>query len=112
MRLFKTILNLMTAPGAAVLPLDEDVYIGLWQGENGTLRIEENGDVDYRRTPGADFSHPARSLPGRLERIDDERFAVRANNGTDAVYNVQSAPYQEGRAWKLVFDGEELSRLN
>ena len=110
MQLFKPVSNLMEAPGAVILPFDEDVYVGLWQGANATLRIDETGDVDYRRAPGADSAVAAHALSGQLERMGDERFGVRAN-GTGALYRMQSAPRHESSGWKMVFDGEELCRV-
>src|SRR5512147_756074 len=90
---------------AKPVPPERGAYVGLWKSPGMSLLITRDGSVEYKRIKGGVTT----SVSGPLQKFEGDDFHVGiAMLSTRFV--VSRAPYQENGAWKMVVDGETLTR--
>ena len=88
------------------IPAEKQNYIGQWQGENMELWIGANGTIDYESWKGAVNTE----IEAPIQRFDGNNFDV----GVwffSTTFTVQKPPYQENGVWKMMVEGQELTRI-
>jgi hypothetical protein len=87
------------------IPPERIAYVGDWNSPTMSLRISQDGRVEYKRVKGNVTS----SVSGPLQKFEGDDFHVGlAMLSTRFV--VTKAPVQENGAWRMVVDGEPLTR--
>jgi hypothetical protein len=103
--LLASILALSLLGCAKPVPPERSAYVGLWKSPAMSLLITQDGSVDYKRIKGGVTT----SVSGPLQKFEGDDFHVGiAMLSTRFV--VSKAPVQENGAWKMVVDGETLTR--
>ena len=87
------------------VPAERIAYVGEWGSPAMSLLITRDGSVKYRRIQGGATT----SVSGPLQKFEGDDFHVGiAMMSTRFV--VSKAPVQENGIWKMVVDGEQLTR--
>lgn len=87
------------------VPQERIAYVGEWKSPAMSLLITRDGSVKYARIKGGVTT----SVSGPLQKFEGDDFHV----GIAFVatrFVVSKAPVQENGAWKMVVDGEVLTR--
>ena len=92
---------------AKPVPSDKAEYVGEWQEKSMYLLITQDGSVRYKRLKGG----VSTSIEAPLKRFDGDNFVV-GFGPMSTVFTVSKPPYHDGRAWKMVVDGVELTRTS
>jgi hypothetical protein len=87
------------------VPAEKSAYVGEWQDKTMYLLITQEGSVRYKRVKG---NHTT-SVEGPLKRFDGDSFEVGIGPMTTR-FAVAKPPHQDGKNWKMVVDGVELTR--
>jgi hypothetical protein len=87
------------------VPLDKAAYIGEWQEKTMYLLITEDGSVKYKRLKAGSTI----SVNGPLKAFNGSDFEVGVGPMA-TTFVVSKAPYLDGDVWKMVVDGQELTR--
>jgi uncharacterized membrane protein YhaH (DUF805 family) len=87
--------------------LTKSDFVGTWQGQNMSLRVDQYGNTDFSELDGK-YSINAN---GPLRVLDGNRLAI-GNWPTYKVLNVTVPPHVEGAAARMTLDGVELIRSN
>ncbi len=87
------------------VPAEKAAYVGEWRSQNMTLAISQEGRVAYKRVSGSSTT----SVDGPLQRFEGDNFVV-GFAFLSTTFAVSKAPYQDGRHWKMVVDGVELTK--
>lgn len=90
----------------APVPDSHTDYVGEWQGEGVTLRIEADGMVRYERKRGSGST----SIEAPIQRFEGDDFVVGLGPLT-TTFRVSERPHREGDAWRMTVDGVELRRM-
>jgi len=87
------------------VPPERSAYVGEWKSPAMSLLITQDGSVKYERIKGGVTT----SISAPLQKFEGDDFHVGiAMMSTRFV--VAKAPVQENGAWKMVVDGEMLTR--
>ena len=87
------------------IPEEKREYIGRWKAPNMVLQISENGSVEYERTRNGNRT----KISAPIKRFQGDDFVV-GIWFIKTTFNVSKPPYHNGRQWKMVVDGVELTR--
>jgi hypothetical protein len=90
---------------AKPVPPERVAYVGLWRSPAMSLLITRDGSVEYKRIKGGVKT----SVSGPLQSFEGDDFHVGIAM-LSTRFAVSRAPYQENGAWKMVVDGETLTR--
>jgi hypothetical protein len=101
------LLALGLAACAKPVPSDKAEYVGEWQGKSMVLLITQDGSVRYKRHKGGGST----SIEAPLKRFDGDNFVV-GIGPMSTVFTVSKPPYHDGKDWKMVVDGVELTRTS
>ena len=99
-------LLLSGASFANPVPRDKLHYVGEWQGKKMRLVITQEGKVKYERNregKSVDLNIELKGFNG--DNFDAGVSVVRS------TFVVSKAPYRDGRDWKMVVDGVELTKV-
>ena len=97
---------LLQACGKPVPP-DKAEYVGEWQEKSMYLLITQEGSVRYKRVKDG----VSTSIEAPLQGFDGDNFVV-GIGPMSTTFTVSRPPYHDGRAWKMVVDGVELTRTS
>lgn len=89
----------------APVPAEKSAYVGEWQEKTMSLLITQDGAVRYKRVKGTTTT----TVEGPLKRFDGDSFEVGIGPMT-TKFVVAKPPHQDGKTWKMVVDGVELTR--
>lgn len=103
--LLAAILALSLLGCAKPVPPERSAYVGLWKSPGMSLLITQDGSVEYKRIKGGVTT----SVSGPLQKFEGDDFHVGIAM-LSTRFAVSRAPYQENGAWKMVVDGETLTR--
>jgi hypothetical protein len=92
---------------AKPVPSDKAAYVGEWREQSMYLLITQDGSVRYKRLKGG----VSTSIEAPLQRFDGDNFVV-GFGPMSTTFVVSKPPYHDGRAWKMVVDGVELTRTS
>ncbi|HKO62164.1 MAG TPA: hypothetical protein VJV03_13455 [Pyrinomonadaceae bacterium] len=93
-------------------------YVGEWRGqtanESMTLNIASDGAVNYERkhragTQSVESSRSRSITGGKISKFEGNDFVVKVLL-VPTTFKVEKPPYRDGRRWKMVVDGMEVSR--
>ena len=90
---------------AQPVPPERSAYVGQWKSPAMSLLITQDGSVKYERIKGGVTS----SVSGPLQKFEGDDFHV-GIAFLSTRFVVSRAPIQENGAWKMVVDGEVLTR--
>ena len=89
------------------VPADKSAYVGEWLGEKMRLKIQQNGQVEYKRDrPGKNVD-----LHVDLQGFNGDNFDVGVSL-VRSTFVVSKPPHREGGKWKMTVDGVELTKVN
>ncbi len=101
-------------------PDDKKSYIGDWRGkhqnESMTLSIAADGTVNYERKQDSTGESTSKSNSrnisgGKITKFDGNDFEVKVLV-VSTTFKVEKPPYQDGKRWRMVVDGMEVSRTD
>jgi hypothetical protein len=92
---------------AKPVPPDKAEYVGEWREKSMVLLITQDGSVRYKRLKGG----VSTSIEAPLKGFDGDNFEVGVGP-MSTVFTVSRPPYHDGRDWKMVVDGVELTRTS
>jgi hypothetical protein len=87
------------------IPPERITYVGEWRSPAMSLLITRDGSVKYKRIQGSVTT----SVSGPLQKFEGDDFHV-GIAFFSTRFAVSKAPVQENGAWKMVVDGETLTR--
>jgi hypothetical protein len=87
------------------VPADRIAYVGEWKSPAMYLLITQDGSVKYERLKGGAKT----TVTGPLQKFEGDNFDV-GIAFLSTRFVVSKAPVQVNGAWKMVVDGEELTR--
>jgi hypothetical protein len=87
------------------VPPEKAAYVGQWHSPQMSLTITQAGRVEYKRAKDG----VSTSVSGPIKKFDGNNFEVGIGFMSTA-FVVSKPPYQDGDKWKMVVDGEELTR--
>ena len=87
------------------VPPERIAYVGEWGSPAMSLLITRDGSVKYKRIHGGVTT----SVSGPLQKFEGDDFHV-GIAFFSTRFAVSKAPVQENGAWKMVVDGETLTR--
>ena len=87
------------------VPAEKSAYVGEWQEKAMYLLITQDGSVKYKRLKGGSTT----SIDGPLKGFKGNDFEVGVGPMA-TTFVVNKPPYQDGDVWKMVVDGQQLSR--
>ena len=88
------------------VPPEKSAYVGEWRAQTMALLITQDGSVVYKRIKGGLTT----SVNGPLRRFEGDNFVVGIPL-VSTTFEVSKPPYQEAGRWKMVVDGEELTKV-
>ena len=88
------------------VPPEKSSYVGEWTGPGVQMLIQPNGRVTYKRVA----DNVTTSINAPLQKFEGDNFSV-GLSFFSTTFVVSRAPYQQGGAWKMVVDGNELTRI-
>jgi hypothetical protein len=87
------------------LPADKSTYAGDWRAQGMSLRITQDGQVEYRRrTSGGN-----NSINAPIQRFEGNNFVVGVGP-FNTTFVVSKPPHLDDGVWKMTVDGVELVR--
>ena len=87
------------------LPADKSTYAGDWRAQGMSLRITQDGQVEYRRrTSGGN-----NSISAPIQRFEGNNFVVGVGP-FNTTFVVSQPPHLDDGVWKMTVDGVELIR--
>jgi hypothetical protein len=101
------LLALLLSACAKPVPPDKAEYVGEWRDKSMVLLITQDGSVRYKRVKDG----VSTSIEAPLKRFDGDNFVVGVGP-MSTVFTVSKPPYHDGRSWKMVVDGVELTRTS
>jgi hypothetical protein len=109
MRLMRwlTVVALLAALAACSKPVppNKASYVGLWRNASIYLLITADGNVQYKKVKGSVNT----TINAPIKEFDGDNFVVGV--GVFATtFVVTKRPYPDGDSWKMVVDGELLTR--
>lgn len=108
--LFTTISILLLSACGQSVPEDKALYVGHWESQTPTLfmqlQITQDGKVIYQRKE----QNTSTSLDLPLQEFNGNHFKAGIGPAS-TVFTVSKPPYKEGKEWKMVVDGVELTKL-
>lgn len=87
------------------VPPERIAYVGEWGSPAMSLQITRDGSVKYKRIQGGVTT----SVSGPLQKFEGDDFYVGVAM-LSTRFAVSKAPVQENGAWKMIVDGEQLTR--
>ena|SRR5271154_5788350 len=87
------------------VPAEKSAYVGEWKSPAMYLLITQDGSVKYVRLKGGVKT----TVTGPLQKFEGDDFEV-GIAFLSTRFVVSRAPVQANGAWKMVVDGEELTR--
>jgi hypothetical protein len=87
------------------VPQDKAAYVGEWQEKTMYLLITQDGSVKYKRLKDG----ASTSIDGPLKGFSGNNFDVGVGPMA-TTFVVSKAPYQDGDQWKMVVDGQVLTK--
>lgn len=87
------------------IPPEKTSYIGRWQNESVFLLITPEGRVEYRKVRGSTTT----SLKAPIKEFVGDSFEA-GLGPFSTTFVVSEPPHQEQGVWRLVVDGEVLTR--
>ncbi|MFC5460017.1 hypothetical protein [Massilia niabensis] len=87
------------------VPPEKAAYVGEWQEKTMYLLITQDGSVTYKRLKAGSTT----SVAGPLKAFNGSDFEVGVGPMA-TTFVVSKAPYLDGNVWKMVVDGQELTR--
>ncbi len=88
------------------VPQDKLHYVGEWKGKQMRLQIAKDGKIQYQRNrEGKDVD-----LNIELKGFSGDNFDAGVSL-IRSTFVVSKPPYRDGRDWKMVVDGVELTKL-
>jgi hypothetical protein len=87
------------------VPPEKSAYVGEWQARTVYLAIHQDGSVRYKRVQG----DTSTKIEAPLKRFQGDNFEV-GIGPMSTTFVVSKPPYQDGKSWKMVVDGLELTR--
>lgn len=93
------------ACGISVPPEKSD-YVGEWEGEYSELQIYQDGQVNFEKEEG----NSSTQVKGPITSFEGDDFSV-GIACISTTFEVSKPPYQENGRWKMVVDGEELTKI-
>ena len=103
--LFAAVLALVLLGCARPVPPERIAYVGEWRSPAMSLSIARDGSVKYKRIQGGVTT----SVSGPLQKFEGDDFHVGIAM-LSTRFTVSRAPIEENGAWKMVVDGELLTR--
>jgi hypothetical protein len=89
------------------VPAEKAAYVGEWQDKTMYLLITQDGSVKYKRLKSGQTT----SIDGPLQGFKGNDFDV-GIGAMATTFVVSKPPFQEGDAWKMVVDGQQLTRTS
>ena len=89
------------------VPPEKAAYVGEWQEKTMYLVISQDGSVRYKRVKGGVSS----SVEGPLKGFHGDNFDVGIAM-MSTTFVVSKAAVQDGKKWKMVVDGVELTKTS
>jgi hypothetical protein len=87
------------------VPPDKASYVGLWRNASIYLSITADGKVQYKKVKGSVKT----KINAPIKEFDGDNFIV--GFGVFATtFVVTKRPYHDGETWKMVVDGEVLTK--
>ena len=80
-------------------------FVGTWQGQNISLRVDKSGDSDFRHLDG---NRLIRAY-GPLRLLDRNHISI-GFGPTPQVLNVAVPPHVDGEVTRMTLDGVDLVR--
>jgi hypothetical protein len=87
------------------LPADKSDYVGEWRGQDMSLRITKDGQVEYRRRTGGGNT----TVKAPIQRFEGDNFVVGVGP-FNTTFVVAKPPHLDGGVWKMTVDGVDLVR--
>jgi hypothetical protein len=87
------------------LPADKSSYVGDWRGPGMSLRIDKDGQVEYKRRTGGGNN----SIRAPIQRFEGNNFVVGVGM-FNTTFVVSNPPHIADGKWKMTVDGVELVR--
>lgn len=87
------------------IPAGKKAYVGEWKAPGVTLTITADGGVRYERVTGSN----SKKVNAPITKFEGDNFVVGVLF-VDTTFKVERPPHREGKRWKMVVDGVELSR--
>lgn len=87
------------------VPPEKSAYVGEWQEKTMYLLITQDGSVKYKRLKGGKTT----SIDGPIKAFNGNDFEVGVGPMA-TTFVVNKPPYQDGEVWKMVVDGQQLSK--
>jgi hypothetical protein len=95
----------LVAGCANPVPPEKVAYIGHWQNQSVSLLITAEGRVEYRRARGSTTT----SLKAPIKAFSGDNFEA-GLGPLSTTFVVSKPPHQEHGVWRMVVDGEVLTR--
>lgn len=88
-------------------------YIGNWQSNTDSLKIEKNGQVTYKHNEHQDQKTTDREvsltehsdIKASITQFDEHSFEI-GQGDLGKSFTVEHAPYQENGQWKMQVNGQ------
>ena len=90
---------------AKPVPPEKSSYVGEWQSKTMYLLITQDGSIRYKRLKGG----VSTSIEGPIKGFDGDNFEA-GLGPMSSTFIVSKPPYQDGSQWKMVVDGEQLTK--
>ncbi|WP_130803977.1 hypothetical protein [Acinetobacter ihumii] len=92
-------------------------YIGQWQSQHDSLKIEKNGQVTYKhhahqdqKTPESEVSLTEQAdMKASITQFDENSFAI-GQGDLGKNFKVDHTPYQENEQWKMQVNGQVYTK--
>jgi hypothetical protein len=97
--------SLLIAGCTKPIPPERASYIGQWQNESVFLLITPGGRVEYRKVRGSTTT----SLKAPIKEFVGDNFET-GLGPLSTTFVVSKPPHQERGVWRIVVDGEVLTK--
>ncbi|MES2933412.1 MAG: hypothetical protein V4805_07995 [Pseudomonadota bacterium] len=88
------------------VPPEKSAYVGEWREKSMYLLITQDGSINYKRMSEG----VSTSINAPLKSFNGNNFEV-GLGPMATTFVVSKPPYQDGKKWKMVVDGVELTKL-
>jgi hypothetical protein len=92
---------------AKPVPPEKAAYVGEWQDKNMYLLITQEGSVKYKRLQNGGTT----SIDAPLQGFKGNDFDVGVG-AMATTFVVSKPPFQEDEVWKMVVDGQQLTKTS
>ena len=89
------------------VPPEKAAYVGEWQDKSMYLLITQDGSFSYKRLNNGGTT----SIDGPLQGFKGNDFDV-GIGAMATTFVVSKPPYQEDEVWKMVVDGQQLTKTS